>query len=204
MCFNPKHFTQSQISQVYLNERLRVSRKTASVAAERNRHPRLPVGRWLSDHLDAASDSVGKMVAAPLQSSMTILVIAAALCLPLVLLVLVRTIEASVVDIDGSADISVFFQVGADARQISEVQERVRASTDVAGMQLISAAQALEEFQQYSGLGEVLAHIDGNPLPVTLLINPGPELDRTGLEPLLNYLRGHVAVDEVQFDYLWL
>jgi cell division transport system permease protein len=69
---------------------------------------------------------------------------------------------------------------------------------------LISAAQALEEFQAFSGVSDALAHLQSNPLPASLRIVLREAADADELERLATRLRASPGVDEVSIEKTWL
>jgi cell division transport system permease protein len=68
---------------------------------------------------------------------------------------------------------------------------------------LISREQALEEFQQGSGLGEALKELPENPLPGVILVTP-QEVDKSALEALRNQLAELHKVEQAQLDMVWV
>jgi len=163
---------------------------------------RISPARWLSDHLDACLDSLGRFVRSPLQSLMTLLVIAVALSLPSMLYLLVKTTDASIGEFQQTADISVYFRPGSSEQTSLKVQAAVLSMPGVNAARFLSPDKALEEFQQYSGLGDTLSYLNENPLPATLLVTP--DINLSDVEPLLKNIEQMESVDQVQFDYLWL
>lgn len=158
--------------------------------------------RWCSDHLDSSLDSLGRFLRSPLQSLMTLLVIAVALSLPSMLYLLVKSADASIGDFQQTADISVFFEQGTHEEVTSRGQISVLSMPGVNAARFLSPEKALEEFQQYSGLGDTLSYLNENPLPATLLVTP--DIHFSNVEALLAAIEQMEAVDQVQFDYLWL
>lgn len=159
------------------------------------------IKRWLSDHLDACLDSLGRFVLSPLQTLITLLVIAVALCLPSMLYMLVKSVESGMMNIQQSADISVYFSPEMDEEASLQVQTRILALDAVSAARYLSPDRALEEFKEFSGLGDALAELTENPLPATLLVTP--EVNRD-VELLIDQIESMEGVDQVQFDYVWL
>ena len=159
-------------------------------------------GRWFSDHLDASLDSLSRFVRSPLQSLMTLLVVAVALSLPSILYLLVKTADTSIGEFEQTADISVYFEPGTSEPVSLRVQAAVLSLPAVNAVRFLSPDKALEEFQKYSDLGETLASLNENPLPATLLVTP--EIETADIDQLIKSIEQMGAVDQVQFDYLWL
>lgn len=159
------------------------------------------VKRWLSDHLDACLDSLGRFVLSPLQTLITLLVIAVALCLPSMLYMLVKSVESGMVNIQQSADVSVYFSPGIDEETSLQVQSKILSLESVSAARFLSPDRALQEFKEFSGLGEALTELSKNPLPATLLVTPDVDKD---IDALIKTIESFEAVDQVQFDFIWL
>ncbi len=157
--------------------------------------------RRLTDHLDACLDSLGRFVLSPFQTIITLLVIAVALCLPSMLYMLVKSVESGMIDVQQSADISVYFSPGIDEETSLQVQSEVLAMEAVSAARFLSPERALQEFKEFSGLGDALGELQENPLPATLLVTP--EMDQD-IEALISRIESLDSVDQVQFDYVWL
>jgi cell division transport system permease protein len=157
--------------------------------------------RRLTDHLDACLDSLGRFVLSPFQTIITLLVIAVALCLPSMLYMLVKSVESGMIDVQQSADISVYFSPGIDEETSLQVQSEVLAMETVSAARFLSPERALQEFKEFSGLGDALGELQENPLPATLLVTP--EMDQD-IEALISRIESLDSVDQVQFDYVWL
>jgi cell division transport system permease protein len=72
----------------------------------------------------------------------------------------------------------------------------------VADAEYVSRDQALEEFQQQSGLGEAL-ELPENPLPGVVLVTPN-EVDKPALEALRQKLSELPKVQQAQLDLVWV
>ena len=74
---------------------------------------------------------------------------------------------------------------------------------DVAAADWVSREQALDEFQQLSGLGEALKELPENPLPGVVIVTP-EEVDKDKLEALRQQLAELPGVQLAQLDLLWV
>ena len=82
-------------------------------------------------------------------------------------------------------------------------RDEIAALDDVAEAEWISRSQALEEFQQQSGLGEALKELPENPLPAVILVTP-KEVDKAALEALRQRLAELPGVQQAQLDLQWV
>jgi cell division transport system permease protein len=104
-----------------------------------------------------------------------------------------------------SSQISVYLNKGLSDAQAQGLRQRWSLRTDVAQVIYLSPAQALEEYKANSGLGELVARLDDNPLPGVLLVKPkfGGNSPDT-LAALEQALSAENGVDEVRLDMLWV
>ena len=158
---------------------------------------------WVESHRASVVDSVGRLIKQPIGSFFTCLVMAVALSLPMGLALLLDNVERLGGSWQRAAQISLFMQLDVDGTQGQVLREQVLAMPDVSEASWISREQALEEFQQLSGLGEALRELPENPLPGVILVTPN-EVDRDNLEALRQRLSDLPGVEQAQLDLLWV
>lgn len=182
----------------------------ASLFVETEKEVRRPksssgIGRYFAHHLWVARDSLVRLLVTPLSTLMTVAVIAIALSLPAGLYVLLNDLQTVVVGWQGSAQVSVFLKKSVSEKQSQALGQSIERWKEISSVQLISAKQALEEFQQQSGFGDALAILNENPLPAVLIVKPGNDfLSTESLQPLAARLRQLAEVDLVQLDFQWI
>ncbi|UHQ53888.1 permease-like cell division protein FtsX [Microbulbifer sp. YPW16] len=176
------------------------ARATGAVTARTRLGDRLR--GWAGHHREMAAEALRRFFAAPMASFMTALVIAIALALPASLQLGMVNFQRAVAGWDGQPQISVFLNKSARESAITSYVEDLRQDPRVAAVTYISPEQALEEFQQSSGLGDALAGLGSNPLPAVLLVRPA---GATGeLEALAESLRESALSDAVVLDMAWV
>lgn len=158
---------------------------------------------WLESHRASVVDSIGRLIKQPIGSFFTCLVMAVALSLPMGLALLLDNVERLGGSWQRAAQISLFMQLDVDAAQGQVLRKQILAMPDVSEASWISREQALEEFQQLSGLGEALRELPENPLPGVILVTPN-EVDRDNLEALRQRLADLPGVEQAQLDLLWV
>jgi len=161
---------------------------------------------WWRNHRSNARESLLRLTVEPVQSLMTILVIAIAMALPAALIVAVSSLQQLSGNWQNSARISVFMHVDAAPDVVQRLQDTVRAMPQIEQVTYISPQAALEEFQLASGFGEALSLLGTNPLPAVLLLSPRADLinDISGLSALVDDLEQISGIDGVQLDMQWL
>lgn len=163
--------------------------------------------RWQAyvlHHRHSAKDSLQRLLARPLQSLLTWLVLAVALALPAILLVSMNNLQSLGQRWDGAPKMSVFINPRAQQAAIENLQRRIRQREGVQDVQYISPQQALVDFESQSNLGSALRSLETNPLPPAILITPVTGASAEILAELGANLDAMPVVDEVVFDQIWV
>ena len=94
-------------------------------------------------------------------------VIAIGLALPLCLQLLLQNAVAMTSGWNDAFELSVYLQKAASPARAEAIAHSLRQRDDVATVRLVTAAEALAEFREYSGFGQALDALSDNPLPIT-------------------------------------
>lgn len=127
---------------------------------------------FLRLHIAEAKRSAQRIRASGSASFLTTLVIAISLALPGSLYLLLNNVQALVNNWDEQSNISVFLKKDFNEALIAPFEKKILAWDEVKETRYISAAQALEEFRESSGLEDIIETLDSNPLPATIIIIP--------------------------------
>ena len=138
-------------------------------------------GNLLLDHARVLLASLGRLAGQPLSTVMTVAVIGIALALPAGLQLLVANGRALSGHWEGAAELSVYLRPDVELAVAEELAEGLRADAAIAGIQLIPADAALEEFREHSGFGDALDALPENPLPHVIVVLPAPDRQSPGL-----------------------
>lgn len=160
----------------------------------------------LRSHYRNSQSSFAKLVREPVQSLMTVLVIAIALALPAALYVAVDSMQGLSGGWHDSARISVFLDQQLNEPDIQALRATLEARPHITDVTYLSPRQALTEFQQASGFGDVLKLLDVNPLPAVLLLalEAGWSNTADNVTALVDELKNLPGVDDVLLDMQWL
>lgn len=158
---------------------------------------------WLESHRSSLVDSLRRLAKQPIGSFFTCLVMAVALSLPMGLSVLLKNVERLGGSWQRAAQISLYMDLDATAAQGEDLRAQVAALPGVTEATYVSREQALDEFQQQSGLGEALKELPDNPLPGVVVVTP-KEIDRAALDALRGQLAGLPKVQQAQLDLVWV
>ena len=157
----------------------------------------------ITNHRVTLVQSLQDMVLEPLQTAMTVLVIAIALALPGALFLAVENLERLSGNVKASTQLTVFLEFGVEEKTIETLEIQLHTLVGVSSVSYISPAQALTEFQALSGFGSALDYLAESPLPAVFVVQPDSvKLDRAGeIADQISKLSG---VDQVQIDMQWL
>lgn len=161
------------------------------------------IERYLGLHAANLVGAIGRLVRQPFASVLTILVIAIALALPAGLRVLVNNASAVSGAWQSVADFTVYLEMTVGDERASALAREIEARDDVADVELISRAAALEDFRAHSGFGEALEALDENPLPHTLVVRPSSGVEGD-VETLAAALDALPETALVQLDTEWV
>lgn len=161
---------------------------------------------YLDHHRTVFVGTGRRLLAEPVQTLMTALVVAIALGLPAALYVGVVNLQQLGGRVESSAQMTVFLNKTAGAADIEALRKKLQKDADIQTVEYISSQQALQEFQLLSGFGNVLEMLDENPLPAVLLVQPDSRFrtDLTGSEALVARIAALASVDDVRLDMKWI
>lgn len=184
------------------------SPKNTILAEGESRPRRQPPSRfniYMAHHLWVAISSLGHLFRAPFSTLMTSAVIAIALAMPTGMYVLLKSVQKLGANWDGPAQITVFLHKNTSEQHAIKLRDQLNAWDEITSAQYISPEQALEEFRQISGFGDVIDSLMENPLPPVLIVRPANHLISPELvEPVVQRIRKLTAVEVAQLDLEWL
>jgi cell division transport system permease protein len=156
-------------------------------------------------HAHALFSSLGRLVASPFTSVMTIAVLAIAIALASGFYILVVNLQQLTCNLETSNQISLFLRDDVSDAHANKLADIIRQNATVQEVKLITREQALTEFKTYSGFGAAINALEKNPLPIVIQVLPKNTLeDKQGLEALLKSFQQSPEVDFAQMDLLWV
>ena len=159
----------------------------------------------LTHHAQTALSSLGRLFRNPFGSLMTIAVIGIALALPAGLHLMLGNFKIMSNHWDGSTSLSLFLKKEAPESGIHRLSERIKKMPLVDDVEMVTRAQALEEFRRFSGFDEVLGLLQENPLPAVILVKPNEQqANEQSIDDLAETLKKEGLVDHVQIDLQWV
>lgn len=178
-----------------------VTRHSDAVAPVRSSGP---VSAWFARHVRTAVGSLGRLVRQPFASLMIVLVIAVTLAIPAALNLVIKNARSVSEGWDNALDFSVYLASATNEEDARDLARLIQQRADVASVELITAADALEEFKVQSGFGEALDQLQENPLPHTLVVRPSPSNTAQSMTLLQEELANLPESDAVQVDTEWV
>jgi len=164
------------------------------------------VDAYINHHGKTTVQSLRRLLRQPLQTLMTVLVIAIAMALPAALYTAVENLRTLGTGIELNARMSVFLKKDLSDEGVAELMLALEERSDVTAIVYLSRERALEEFREASGFGDVLLLLDDNPLPPAILVQPADTVtrDAAAADALVSWLKEREEVDDVSVDLGWL
>lgn len=129
----------------------------------------------ITQHRRAAADALGRLRAQPAGALLTILVLAVALLLPLLLASGLHNLRRLAGDLADSGQIHLYLDADTPMPQAEALAAQLRERPDVVSVSIRTPEQGLAEFREHSGLAPALDLLEDNPLPPVLRVRPRGE-----------------------------
>lgn len=160
---------------------------------------------YFAIHFHVLTTSLSQLGRSPFATLMAAVVIGIALALPVLLHVCLSKVQGLGAAWQESAQISLFLRDRVSEHGALSLQQELKGWPEISSVKYISRDQALEQFRQNSGLGDVVAMLDTNPLPAVLVVYPRLDQSTTlDTEVLLSKLRARPEVELAQLDLEWV
>lgn len=154
-------------------------------------------------HKQEARLSANRILDSGATSFLTALVIAISLALPTSLHLLLNNVHSLLHSWDQQNNITIFLESGLSEQQGLQLEKKLSGWDEFSRTRFISAEQALEDFRKSSGLEEVIASLDENPLPAAIVLQPESQ-DVDQFQAISKKLEGLDGVDAVVIDTAWI
>ncbi|MCK4710264.1 MAG: permease-like cell division protein FtsX [Gammaproteobacteria bacterium] len=159
---------------------------------------------WLLHHFQSLVFSLGKAYRSPSATLMTVAVIGITLTLPSGFYLLLKNIQSISGDLRTSTQITLYLKMDLTTTAAEQFNNQLKARPDISETTFISSTQALKDFKQHSGFGKSLDHLESNPLPHTIIVQPPQGTDTLTIKTLLSKLQTLPQVDIAKLDTEWL
>ena len=157
--------------------------------------------RFFAQHLAALRDAWRRLVSAPLNSLLSLIVIGAALTLPSVGWVVLDNLRGVGDYSAGIPQISLFMTRDAGSADVAEIESRLREAK-AGNWRFVSREEALQRMASNEGMAEIVAKLPRNPLPDAFIVEPD-DLHLEAQEALVTRFSAWPKVAHVQIDSDW-
>lgn len=169
--------------------------------APRERDGRL--APFLEQHAFSALSSLGRLWQRRTATALTVLVIALALLLPLLLGLVVVNAGRFGGALRDAREISVFLAPGLPEADIAALAGAARLVPGIASIERRTPEAGLAELRELAGFGDALDLLTENPLPTVLLAAPLPDATPATMTAAATELEAMAGVELVQLDLAW-
>jgi cell division transport system permease protein len=160
---------------------------------------------YFARHAQTLIGSLGRLVAQPFGSAMTMGVIGIAIALPLLGSLLLQNARLATSNLNTAFDLTVYLDKKAGSARTQQLAKQLRLRGDVAQVRVISADEAFAQFRNDSGFGKALDALTDNPLPDTLVVTPTLDASTPhGTETLKSAIGAMPDVEAAQLDTEWV
>ena len=160
--------------------------------------------RWCQLHIRNCMAALQELGSHPVSTGLTVCVIGIALALPASLNILVQNGRNVAGGWESVRDFSIYLAIDSKLESANALATELRKMEIIDSVVVTSADEALVEFRESSGLGEVLDTLDSNPLPHTLVVRPMESADAGELAELATELTDREIIDIVKIDTQWV
>lgn len=157
---------------------------------------------WLMQHGFVFFLTLKRLIATPVTSLLSVIVMGITLSLPTGVYVLMENLSAISGQTMSSPQMSLFLKLDIKKEDIESVKQRMEEDSQILSFQFISKDTALHQLQQSNGLADISANLVRNPLPDAFIVNA---LENTpgNLEKLRASMQSWPEIEHVQFDSAW-
>ncbi len=160
---------------------------------------------FLTYHLQAASNSLSLICQKPIETSLTVVVLAIALTLPTLFWVFINNFEKIATNWQRGGYISLYLKPSLSASEEVNFLERLRKMETVGSVNLKSPAEGLAELQQQEGMQDIMRYLPENPLPTAIEVIPALGFTKPfQLDQLYLRLKAEPQVEQAKLDRQWI
>ncbi|MFA6921787.1 MAG: permease-like cell division protein FtsX [Gallionella sp.] len=156
----------------------------------------------LTQHYSVARTALRRIFASPVAGFFNILVIGIALCLPAGMYVLLQNAQGLVEQLSAAPQISLFLTMDATEDDVAALREKLSQNSAISNTVFVSRTEALNKLGQSTGMDDVIAGLESNPLPDAFIVSAKSASARS-LDELRSSLQVFPKVELAQLDSAW-
>ena len=157
---------------------------------------------FIFQHRAALNGALRRLVAAPLSTILSLLVIGTALALPSAGWVVLDNSSTIAGNASGVQQISLFMTLDADKKDVAEIKSRLRDAA-LGEWRFVAKDEALQHLKSSEGMAEIIESLPKNPLPDAFVVEPA-NTEPESLEGLAKTFSAWPKVAHVQLDSAWI
>lgn len=151
----------------------------------------------------ALRQALRRILAKPLTSLLSALVIAIALTLPALGYALIDNVASLARGVSGKPEISVFLENDVPAERAHSIEATLRANPQVRDVRFVPREEALKQLAARGGFGDVTGALADNPLPDAFILEPHDD-SPASFEALRQQISTMPEVALTQLDSEWV
>jgi cell division transport system permease protein len=156
---------------------------------------------FFSQHYTAQKNAVRRLLSSPLNTLLSLIVIGAALALPVAGWVVLDNLQRFAGNLSGAQQISLFMTIDAGKKEVAEIESRLQNAKS-GKWRFVAREEALKHLKETEGMADLVAGLTKNPLPDAFVVEPDDSSPET-LEKLAETFKSWPAVAHVQLDSAW-
>lgn len=158
---------------------------------------------WLAHHFDAARLAFRRLLAAPVNSLLSVLAVGVALALPAGGQMLLANAVHLAGTTSSAPQISLFMAAGAERRAAADIEARLAKFGGVKQVQFLSREDTLARMKTNPALRDVIEVLPANPFPDAFVVTATDDRPEA-MEKLAIEFRQWPKVEHVQLDSAWV
>jgi len=158
---------------------------------------------WLMQHGFVFFLTLKRLIATPVTSLLSVVVMGIALSLPTGIYVFMGNLQSISGETANSPQMSLFLKLDAQKEDIASIKQRLEEDSQIVSFQFVSKDVALHQLQQNNGLTDITASLLRNPLPDAFIVHTLESTSET-LEQLRAAMQNWPEIEHVQFDSAWI
>ena len=157
---------------------------------------------WLRHHLYSLDRTTIRLMAAPVSTTLNVIVIGVALALPLAGYVLLQNLQSLANGFATQAQLTLFLDRSAGPEDVKSLEDRLGKEKKVMRLRFVPRATALADLARSADISEVVGALRENPLPDAIIVTLKTN-DTVAAEILAEKARSFAKVGYVQADSTW-
>lgn len=157
---------------------------------------------WLAQHWFVFVATFKRLLATPITSLLSVIIMGISLSVPVSIYVLVENLQA-IANERNSPQMSIFLRNDAKQDDIDRIRQDLEQYPQIIGLEFVTKDVALQQLLEKNELPDIAINLPHNPLPDAFVIALS-ENTLENLKQLQENLKGKPEIKYVQFDSAWI